>query len=187
MGSAPNPTVWFCVIHVKKFCPDWEKVLCAICWTDPTLERGRKMHTENCTRKRWNATCKSQRKQKMEDRSNLCKPCVSLVLFLVCNTRCCYPRCQPGSFPWTGRSLWLVITLNCSEQRPEPHPSKKKKIVPTALFLLINNKNKTLLNPAVRRWTRLCAKRREARSTLNETRTTSSCHSVLGPAWLGQN
>ena len=49
--------------------------------------------------------------------------CVSLVPSLVCSTRCCYPRCQPGSFSWTGRSLWLV---HRSEQHPEPHPSKQK-------------------------------------------------------------
>ena len=102
--------------------------------------------------------------------------CVSLVPSLVCSTRCCYPRCQPGSFSWTGRSLWLV---HRSEQHPEPPPQQAKSIVPAALCLPKNNKNKpSFTHPAVRRWTRFCAKQHEG--TINFIRDQNHIIMPLG-------
>ena len=111
--------------------------------------------------------------------------CVSLVPSLVCSTRCCYPRCQPGSFSWTGRSLWLV---HCSEQHPGPHPSKQKASCQLLCFYFWITRTKRHLHtlPCV-------AKQDFALSIMkrNQLFTRSEPHHhateyILGPAWLGQ-
>ena len=64
--------------------PYLEEVHLDICCADPTLEPGGKRIGNSlkhacaqkiANRKRWNPMRKNQRKQKVEGRSNLCKPC----------------------------------------------------------------------------------------------------------------